>query len=275
VQADGRAIIVGVIDLHIHILPGLDDGPATEDAAVQMARAAVGLGTRAVATTSHVDAGFGLLGGDIGAAREALAARLRADGIHLNLLAGGEVAPERLPRLDDEALAALTLGGGGTLLLECPFAPVGAAMEPMVADLRGRGFGVLLAHPERSPSFQRDPGRLARLVELGASAQVTAGSLAGVFGSLVALTAYAMLEAGLVHVIASDAHDTQRRTPDLRVGAEELTQRYGDMEDQLAWMTEAAPAAILDGRPLSDRPPLPSPPARGVRARIRRAWSAR
>jgi protein-tyrosine phosphatase len=272
---DGRAIIVGVIDLHIHILPGLDDGPASEDAALAMARAAVGLGTRAVATTAHVDAGFGLRAADIAAAREALAARLRAEGIRLNLLAGGEIAAERLPLLDDEALSPLTLGGGGTLLLECPFAPVGAAMEPMVDDLRRRGFGVLLAHPERSPSFQRDPGRLARLVDLGASAQVTAGSLAGLFGSLVTSTACTMLEAGLVHVIASDAHDTLRRTPDLRVCAEDLTQRYGDVEDQLAWMTEAAPAAILDGRPLSDRPPLPQPQARGLRARIRRAWSAR
>jgi protein-tyrosine phosphatase len=273
VLANGRAIIVGVIDLHIHILPGLDDGPASKDAAVQMARAAVGLGTRAVATTSHVDAGYGLRGEEIGAARDALAARLRAEGIHLHLLAGGEIAAERLGRLDDEALRALTLGGGGTLLLECPFAPVGAAMEPMVADLRRRGFGVLLAHPERSPSFQRDPGRLARLVELGANAQITAGSLAGGFGSLVARTGFAMLEAGLVHVIASDAHDTRRRTPDLRVCAQALTERYGDVEDQLAWMTEAAPAAILDGGAPADRPPLPQAP--GLRARVRRAWSAR
>ena len=178
-QADGRAIIVGVIDLHIHILPGLDDGPATEDAALEMARAggrrwAPGRSRRRRTSTPA----SGCAAADIVAAREALAARLRAEGIRLNLLAGGEIAPERLPLLDDEALSALTLGGGGTLLLECPFAPVGAAMEPMVADLRGRGFGVLLAHPERSPSFQRDPGRLARLVELGASAQVTAGSLA-------------------------------------------------------------------------------------------------
>jgi protein-tyrosine phosphatase len=272
---DGRAIIVGVIDLHIHILPGLDDGPASEDAALGIARAAVGLGTRAVATTSHIDAGYGLGGADLAAAREALAARLRTEGIPLRLLAGGEVAAARLPLLDDGALAALTLGGGGTVLLECPFAPVGAAMEPMVTDLNERGFEVLLAHPERSPTFQRDPRRLERLVELGASAQVTAGSLAGRFGGLVTGTACAMLEAGLVHVIASDAHDTARRTPDLRVGAAELTQRYGDVEDQLAWMTGAAPAAILDGRPLPERPPLPRPRTRSLRARIRRSWSAR
>jgi protein-tyrosine phosphatase len=270
---DGRAIIVGVIDLHIHILPGLDDGPASDDAALAMARAAVGLGTQSVATTSHVDAGYGLRGAELAAAREALTARLDAEGIPLRLLQGGEIAAERLPLLDDDALAALTLGGGGTLLLECPFAPVGGAMEPMVADLRRRGFDVLLGHPERSPTFQRDPRRLERLVELGAIAQVTAGSLAGAFGSLVSRTAVVMLEAGLLHVIASDAHDTTRRTPDLHVAAEALTQRYGDAGEQLAWMTEAAPAAIVDGRPLPKRPPLPQ--ARGLRARLRRSWSAR
>jgi protein-tyrosine phosphatase len=262
-----------VIDLHIHILPGIDDGPPSEDAALAMAREAVGLGTRAVATTSHVDAGFGLRGSDLAASREALTERLEAEGIGLRLLQGGEIAAERLPLLDDAALAELTLGGGGTLLLECPFAPIGGAMEPMVADLRRRGFQVLLAHPERSPTFQRDVRRLERLVELGASAQVTAGSLAGSFGGLVSRTASAMLEAGLVHVIASDAHDTRRRTPDLRVAAEQLTQRYGDLEDQLAWMTEEVPAAIVDGRPLPARPPLPQP--RGLRARLRRSWSAR
>jgi protein-tyrosine phosphatase len=273
VLPDGRAIIVGVIDLHIHILPGLDDGPASEDAALEMAREAVGRGTQAVATTSHIDAGFGLLGADLAAAREALAERLETEGIRLRLLQGGEIAAERLPRLDDAALAELTLGGGGTVLLECPFAPISGAMEPMVADLRRRGFQVLLAHPERSPTFQRDARRLERLVELGASAQVTAGSLAGSFGSQVSRTAFAMLEAGVVHVIASDAHDTRRRTPDLRVAAEMLGQRYGDVEDQLAWMTETAPAAIVEGRPLPARPPLPE--ARGLRARVRRSWSAR
>jgi protein-tyrosine phosphatase len=262
-----------VIDLHAHILPGLDDGPPTEDAAVDMARAASRLGTRAIATTSHIDAGFGLRASVLAAARAALAERLEREGIRLALLQGGEIAPARLPALGDDTLAALTLGDGGTLLLECPFAPVGAAMEPMVADLRRRGFEVLLAHPERSPTFQRDVRRLERLVEIGASAQVTAGSLAGAFGGTVLRAAYGMLEAGAVHVIASDAHDVSKRPPDLRIAAEALTERYGDVEDQLAWMTDAAPSAIADGRPLPERPPLPR--SRSLRSRLRRAWSAR
>jgi protein-tyrosine phosphatase len=262
-----------VIDLHAHILPGLDDGPATEEEAVSLARAAVAAGTRALAATSHVDVGFGLTPDVLDAARDSMAERLAREGIALELLAGGEIAPARLPDLDDATLARLALGGGSTVLLECPFAPVGSTMELMVGDLRRRGFDVLLAHPERSPTFQREPERLERLLDLGAHAQVTAGSLSGGFGGTVLRVATAMLEAGLVQVIGSDAHDTARRRPDLRTAAEALEARYGDVDEQLAWMTEAAPAAVLAGERLPARPPLPR--ARGLRDRLRRAWSAR
>jgi protein-tyrosine phosphatase len=138
-------------------------------------------------------------------------------------------------------------------------------METMVTDLHRRGFGVLLAHPERSPTFQRDPARLAALVELGALAQVTTGSLTGDFGEVPRRAAAAMLQQGLLHVLASDAHDSVHRRPDLRAADGVLD------EAQVEWMTAAVPAAIVGGGPLPDRPPLR---ARGVRARLR-SWSAR
>jgi protein-tyrosine phosphatase len=262
-----------VIDLHAHILPGLDDGPRDTAGALAMARAAVAAGTRAVATTSHINISFGLEPEELAAAREAVGAELEAAGIALELLSGGEVAPERLPDLSDVELRALTLGPGGCILLECPFAPVGSAMELMVADLQRRGFSVLLAHPERSSTFQREPARLERLVEMGATAQVTAGSLAGGFGETVKRAALRMLEAGHVHVISSDAHDPAHRPPDLRLADGALAARYGDVEDQMRWMTQDAPAALVAGTPLPQRPPLPRPA--GMRSRLRRAWSAR
>ncbi len=249
-----------MIDLHSHILPGLDDGPAALEDSLALARAATAAGTRAMATTSHIDFTFGVRPADLVAARAALRPALEDAGIELELLAGGEIAPARLPQLDDDALRSLALGGGPAVLLECPFTPVGASMEPMVSDLRRRGFEVLLAHPERSPTFQQDPMRLARLIELGAHAQVTAGALAGDFGGTPREAARTLLRRGLVHVLASDAHGAEHRRPDLR--------RAGLDGDQLGWMTEAAPAAILAGHPLPERPPLP-------RGRLRRAWSRR
>jgi protein-tyrosine phosphatase len=262
-----------VIDLHSHILPGLDDGPRDVAGALAMARAAAAAGTRAVATTSHINISFGLEPEDLAAGREALAGELEAAGIELELIGGGEIAPERLPDLSDEQLRGLTLGTGGCVLLECPFAPVGSAMELMVADLRRRGFGVLLAHPERSATFQREPQRLERLVDLGATAQVTAGSLSGGFGETAKRAALRMFEAGHVHVIASDSHDPRHRPPDPRLADPELTARYGDVSEQVRWMTEDAPAALVAGTPLPPRPPLPRP--KGVRGRLKRAWSAR
>jgi protein-tyrosine phosphatase len=256
-----------MIDLHAHILPGLDDGPASIDGAVEMARVAAAGGTRAISTTSHINHGFGLGPDDLGPARAALADRLAEEGVELELLQGGEIAPERLPDLDDDTLHGLTLGGGPYVMLECPFSPIGSGIDLMVADLQRRGFAVLLAHPERSPSFQRDPGRLATLVARGALAQVTTGSLAGRFGDTARRAAMQMIEQGLVHVLASDAHDSVHRPPDLSAGSDELD------EAQHEWMTSAVPGAIVAGRPLPPRPPLP--PARGGVRSLIRAWSAR
>jgi protein-tyrosine phosphatase len=250
-----------MIDLHAHILPGLDDGPPSVEEAIAMARAASAAGTRALATTTHVDHRWAVSPADLAAAREALAARLKESGVELELLAGGEIAPARLADLDDEALRGFSLGGGPYVLLECPLSQGDAGLDHMVADLQRRGFGVLLGHPERSPALQRDPRRLAALTALGALGQVTTGSLAGAFGQVVQRAATAMLEQGLVHVLSSDAHDAVRRPPDLRAaGALDAAQH--------AWMTVEAPAAIVAGRPLPERPPLPR--RRGLRLPRRR-----
>jgi protein-tyrosine phosphatase len=143
----------------------------------------------------------------------------------------------------------------------------------MVADLHRRGFAVLLGHPERSATFQREPARLERLLEMGAAAQVNGGSLAGAFGETTRRAALRMLEAGHVHVIATDCHDPVSRPPDPHLADRPLRDRYGDVGAQLAWMTTDAPAALVAGERLPPRPSLPRPV--GMRARLRRAWPAR
>ena len=119
-------------------------------------------------------------------------------------------------------------------------------------DLLTRGHRVLLAHPERSPSFQRDPARLARLVEAGVLVQVTAGSLTGGFGSKVRGFTGDLLRDGLAHVVASDAHDAVRP-------AASPASAVPGLDGLREWMTELVPRAILDGTPLPERP-------RGLRA---------
>jgi protein-tyrosine phosphatase len=262
-----RAIIRGVIDLHAHILPGLDDGPATLEGSAEMAAAAVAAGTRVMAATSHVNRAFGLGPRDLTPARALVSERLRADGIALEIVQGGEVSLARLEDLDEDDLRALTLGDGPWLLLECPLSPYAPAMEPAVKELRRHGIEVLLGHPERSPGLMRSPRPLERLIEAGAFAQVTSTSFAGRFGDPARKAAFEMLERGLAHVIASDGHGADGRPPDLMCALEAMEQRYEAPHDLFDWATTGVPGAIISGQPPPPRPPTPR--KRGLLRRLR------
>ena len=246
-----------MIDLHAHILPGLDDGPPTLDASAEMAAAAVAAGTRVMAATSHINRSFGLLPEDLAPARAQVAERLREDGIPLEVVQGGEVSASRVEALDETDLHGLTLGGGPWLLLECPLAPGAPTMEPVVAALRRRGLEILLAHPERSPGFMRSPATLERLLGLGALTQLTSTAFSGRFGDTVRKVAFEMLERGHGHVIASDGHGADGRPPDLMCALEAFERRYEDPRELFDWMTVGVPGAIVAGEPPPPRPPMP------------------
>jgi protein-tyrosine phosphatase len=246
-------MISAVIDLHAHILPALDDGPESLEASAALARVAVAGGITVLAATSHVNRSWGLRSSDFEPARAAVAERLAEEDIPLELVAGGELAGGRYRELDDAELRALSLGGAGTVLLECPLWPGAGPIGPLVDDLHERGFRVLLAHPERSPQFQGDLGVLAELVERGALAQLTASSLGGRFGRTAGRVALDMLDNDLVHVLASDAHDADGRPPDLTVARAPLRERFRDADARFDWMTGAVPAALLAGEAVPTR----------------------
>lgn len=258
-----------MIDLHCHILPGIDDGPATIEDSLELARAAVADGTSTIVATSHVSWDYPnnhsvSLAAKVAEVNDAL----RRAQLDLEVRPGAEVALTRALDLQDDELARLTLGGGPWLLLECPLSPVAAGVEAGINALKSRGHEkILLAHPERVPAFQRDPEMLRRLVFNGALTSMTAGAFAGRFGKDVRKFAFTLLAEGLVHDIASDAHSVLRRPPSIIT-----TLREAGIDDGLIdYYARGVPRAILEGAPIPIAPVLPAPAVKrgGVRGRLR------
>jgi protein-tyrosine phosphatase len=239
-----------VIDLHCHLLPGIDDGPADEQATFELARAQVSAGVSKVLCTPHVNHGYPANTGEAILARvQQLRERLTAEQIPLRIQAGAEVAVARAIELPDDDLVLLHLGASDWLLLEPPLSTDVPRLEQLVQGLQARGHKILIAHPERCAAFHSNPKLLGALVEQGALAQITAASLTGQFGRTVAKLARTMVDEGMAHVIASDAHDARRRTPGL---AEPLAEAGLDWMTE--WACEAVPHAILAGDPIPQRP---------------------
>jgi protein-tyrosine phosphatase len=259
-----------VIDLHSHVLPGVDDGAPTVEASLAMARAAVAAGTTELVATPHVTFDIPTSSRTVHEGVAALQPRLDEAGVPLRLHTGGELGIARAIELDDEELAALRLGGGEWLLAECPLGAASATgFEPLLHHLQARGHRIVLAHPERSPALQRDPERLRRLVDAGMLTSITAGALAGRFGSTVQAFTFDMVAAGLVHSVASDAHDAVRRPPGLAAAIEEADAELPGLADEAEWLTVEVPGAILRGGPVPPRPG--APPQRRRRGLLRRA----
>jgi protein-tyrosine phosphatase len=238
-----------VIDLHCHVLPGIDDGPATLEDSVAMARAAAQGGTRVLVATPHVSSRYRNDADTIGRLAGELNARLQTEGLSIEVRPGAEIAITHVGELDDPELSELGLGGGPWLLLEPPFTRTFNRLGPILLDLQRRGHRIVLAHPERCPVFHREPELLETLVEAGALTSITAGSLVGVFGRDVRRFARALVRAGLVHNVASDAHDDTQRPPGI---ATEL-ERAG-LTPLADWLTREVPSAILSGAEIPARP---------------------
>ncbi|MFL5844524.1 MAG: tyrosine-protein phosphatase [Solirubrobacteraceae bacterium] len=245
-----------MIDLHSHILPGLDDGAPDLAASLTFARTAVAAGTTRIAATPHVDARWRVTADQRDAKIADVRAALEAESIPLDIIPGAEIALDRYLDLPEDELARLRLGDGPYLLLESPLSSAAGAFDQFLATLLGRGVRMLIAHPERCPDFQRRPERLAELVRLGALAQVTSASLSGRFGSTVQEAALHMLAEGIVHDICSDSHDPVRRGPDLHEGLEAAERELPGAHALADWLAVDVPHAIVTGGDVPRRPPV-------------------
>jgi protein-tyrosine phosphatase len=253
-----------VIDLHCHVLPGLDDGPRTLEESIALCRAARREGTRTLVATPHVNSDYpAVTAASMQSGVHALNRALSTAGIDLTVRTGAEVALSRVGELSDSELGLLALGGGPYVLLELPWTSATAGAMNALRAFAHRGYRIVLAHPERLPMLQRDGDLVREMVESGALCCLDASSLTAHADRGARSMAWDLLAGGLVHAIASDCHDAVRRPPAL--GA--VLEHAGLSAAQIDYFASQAPEAILNGAP----PPLP--PA--VEARQRRQWLPR
>jgi protein-tyrosine phosphatase len=239
-----------VIDLHTHVLPGIDDGARSLADSRALALEAAKAGVSVLAATPHVRDDYPTTAEMM----EEAVAEVRADfveqGIPVEVLHGAEVDLGLLWVIPPEELRRFTLAQTGRyLLLEFPYRGWPFALDSAVTQLVERGVTPLLAHPERNPEVQDRPQRIAQLVESGALVQITAASLDGVRDRSAQATALRLLDLGLVHVIASDAHGPHIS----REGMSEAVRILGDPELS-RYLTVDVPGAIIAGEPVPERP---------------------
>lgn len=209
-------------DLHIHLLPGLDDGPADLEGSLALLRESFEAGTRRFCATPHYHPPYGIWEPEEAARlAEELERRAAANGMEVRIVPGAEIA--LFPEILEQAAAGRlpTLGPSRYVLLETPPAVLPPNFAEFVFRFRGTGLVPVLAHPERTDAIQRNPALLREVAAAGALVQITAESLMGRAGRKVRKTARAILAEGWVQAIASDGHGTVPRLLDLAAAGEE------------------------------------------------------
>ena len=250
-----REVMRAPIDLHCHILPGIDDGARDLADAVAMARQAERDGIGAICATPHIRADHDVRVAELPARRAALASAVERAGCHTDVLAGGEVAETIVADLGDAELGAVTLGGGGRwILLEPAPGPLGDGLLCAVRTLHGRGYRCVIAHPERHAGSDLR-SRLAQLIGEGALVQATAAALTDDASRTAMLE---LARAGLIHVLGSDSHSALAGRPVALTAALDLLASVRPIADHPGWVATVAPRAIIGGADIT--PPFPAAP---------------
>lgn len=238
-----------MIDLHCHLLPGVDDGPSTMDETVEYARLAADAGTTTIVATPHVElVEVPELPDRVRQVQE----QLGRERIDLHVEVGGELKPRSVSVLSQEELETIAHGPAGArwVLFEVPFSGIDDAFHEAAAELRERGFAPVLAHPERASGFTDEglPG-LQEEIDLGSPIQMNTGPLAGRESADREDAAAALLELELATAIATDAHAPSRPWT-LRMARHAVLAKTGDRV-LAECLTESGPRRLLERGVLS------------------------
>jgi protein-tyrosine phosphatase len=234
------------VELHFHLLPGVDDGPRDVPTALDLAREAVADGTRLVTVTPHAR---DMNVAEIPERVRELRAAIAAAGIDLDVRPGVELAWDDVARVGDALLAQLAQGPEERrwVLLEAPLPGAGelADLEAAAGELRDRGYGLLIGHPERSSALTTAPRSIDRLIAAGDRLQLNASSLTGYHGAVPRAFGIDLAKSGRASVVASDAHRPVTRGPALGAAVAVL-RRNGVSPGAAEHMVSAAPRALVD-----------------------------
>ncbi|GGC85009.1 tyrosine protein phosphatase [Thalassobacillus devorans] len=243
-----------MIDIHSHLLPGVDDGAQTLEDSLAMAREAVSQGIDTiVATPHHRNGKYTNPRLNVLYLVQELNFELERAEIPLTVLPGQEVRihGDMIEELKEEVITPINIDSG-YIFVELPNDQVPNYTISMLFELQRAGYIPIIVHPERNKKFIEDPNLLYQFVKSGAYTQVTAGSVAGKFGKSVQKFSHQLIEANLTHVIASDAHDTKRRGFFMKEAMREIKKKYG--ASYVYHFTENA-YYIINGQVVAADPP--------------------
>ena len=244
-----------MIDLHCHILAGVDDGSDSMEESIEMARIAVEKGTsELVATPHYIEGGDSCDYGQVDIKLDEFRQELIKNGIPLKVHRGNEIylALNMVKLIESKKAAALA--GSRYVLIEMPFFDLPHYAEEVVHELRLSGYIPIIAHPERNRIMAKDPNRLLDFLHMGALAQLNGDSLAGRNGKEIKKAAETMLTHRMVHFIASDGHHQSRRRPDLAKAFKAASHLVGAKEAQR--LLDENPRQVIQDKKIQTEAPI-------------------
>ena len=234
-------------DIHSHIIWGVDDGASSPAESIAMLSAAAESGTASIVATPHANPRYPF---QSEIARQRIRELMEATGGRPRIYLGCEfhLTFDNVDHLMDN-LALYTINEKQYLLVECPDSHIGRHTETILRRIVGAGVVPIVAHPERNPVLRQELSRVESWVESGCLLQLTALSIIGGFGASAKGAALHLLDRGLAHFVASDAHDSIRRHPRLAEARQLVLSRYGDDAAEILFCEN--PRAAVEGTPLS------------------------
>ena len=250
-----------MVDLHCHILPGVDDGPANIEESLAMAESAINDGITHVVATPHCSSEYRFDYSRVQHLRDRLQSEL---GDRLKLATGCDfhLNPENVEALRKSA-SRFCINQHDYLLVEFNEISIPPSMDDTLHDLQLKGIRPVITHPERNAILRRQPERLGAWARLGCYVQVTAGSLTGTFGPRAQEDSLCWIGRGVVHFVASDAHNTKRRPLRLQPAYDAVCKQFGEEKARALFIDN--PLAAFEGRDLPHVPDIPDervPPRR-------------